>query len=493
MTLRLSDRMRSVCRVAVVPGILFALTLSAFGGGASQGGDIVSGLQSQKNVAVTIYNSNLGLVRDTREISLPKGISSIKFMDVAAQIDPTSVLIKSLDHPGGIRVVEQNYEYDLLNPQKLLDKYVGKQMTLVFKRETNGSDQFVEHPATLLSNNGGQQVWRIGNEIVINPADIAQMKFPELPENLISEPTLVWMLEAGRAEKHQIEASYLTSGMTWEANYVLLVDPGDTSADLNGWVTIKNDAGAQFVNAELKLVAGNINRAPRPSPLVDRMARAEAAQAGAQQFQEESFFEYHLYTLDRRTTLRNNESKQIALLSATAIPVEKQFIVGSNPYYYQGYNNPSGVVKEKVGVYLQLANSESSRLGMPLPAGTVRVYKADSKGSQQLIGEDSIEHTPKDERVRLRIGEAFDVTAERRQTDYRSLAKNVYEYAYEISIRNHKKEDITVRVLESIGGDWEILSSSFPAKKLSSSNVAFDVPVTHDGSATLAYRVRVKY
>lgn len=492
MTIRSLFHSRSQQRWGLILLLVAALTIPALAGAAPKESEIVSGLQSQKNIAVTIYNSNLGLVRDTRDIELPKGISSVKFMDVASQIDPTSVLIKSLDHPGGIRVVEQNYEYDLLNPQKLLDKYVGKQMTLVLKQQVNGSDQFVEQPATLLSNNNGQQVWRIGNSIVINPVNIAQMKFPEVPENLISEPTLVWMLESDRALSHQIEASYLTAGMSWDANYVLLVDPTDTKADLNGWVTIKNNSGTPFRNAELKLVAGTINRAPQAlRPGFEARQVVEAA--GKSQFQEESFFEYHLYTLDRRTTLRNNESKQIALLSATGVPVQKQFVVASSAYYYQGYNNVGGVVKEKVGVYLQFVNSESNRLGMPLPAGTVRLYKADSKGSQQLIGEDRIEHTPKDEQVRLRVGEAFDVTAERKQTDYRSLAKNVYEYAYEVSIRNHKKEDITVRVLESIGGDWEILSSSFPPKKLSAFNVAFDVPIAKDGSATLACRVRVKY
>lgn len=492
MTIRSLFHLRSQQRWGLILLLVAALTIPALAGAAPKESEIVSSLQSQKNIAVTIYNSNLGLVRDTRDIELPKGISSVKFMDVASQIDPTSVLIKSLDHPGGIRVVEQNYEYDLLNPQKLLDKYVGKQMTLVLKQQVNGSDQFVEQPATLLSNNNGQQVWRIGNSIVINPVNIAQMKFPEVPENLISEPTLVWMLESDRALSHQIEASYLTAGMSWDANYVLLVDPTDTKADLNGWVTIKNNSGTPFRNAELKLVAGTINRAPQAlRPGFEARQAVEAA--GKPQFQEESFFEYHLYTLDRRTTLRNNESKQIALLSATGVPVQKQFVVASSAYYYQGYNNVGGVVKEKVGVYLQFVNSESNRLGMPLPAGTVRLYKADSKGSQQLIGEDRIEHTPKDEQVRLRVGEAFDVTAERKQTDYRSLAKNVYEYAYEVSIRNHKKEDITVRVLESIGGDWEILSSSFPPKKLSAFNVAFDVPIAKDGSATLACRVRVKY
>ncbi|HZS03383.1 MAG TPA: DUF4139 domain-containing protein [Blastocatellia bacterium] len=453
-----------------------------------------STIEDQKSVAITVYNSNIGLVKDTRTIRLPRGNSLLRFMDVAQQINPATVHIKSLTAPNALDVIEQNYEYDLLNPAKLLDKYVGREVTLVLRTFENNTEKLTPTRATLLSNNSGQ-VWQIGNQIVINPTNIVETRFDQLPADLIAKPTLVWSLNNTGADSHTVEASYLTTGIGWRADYVVVVNKDDTKADLNGWVTINNNTGAAYRNAELKLVAGDINRVQEQDQLALRRAgRAEMAQAApAPQFQEQAFFEYHLYTLQRPATLKNNETKQISLLSAANFNVKKELVLNGQQYYYQGYNNPGEAIKEKVGVYVEFKNNKESNLGQPLPAGIVRVYKADQTGAQQFIGENRIDHTPKDESVRIKLGDVFDVVAERKQVDYKAISRRVFEYAYEIRIRNHKEEAVNVIVNEPIGGEWEIINSSFPAEKTAAFAARFNVPVAKDGEAVLTYRVRVKY
>ncbi len=452
-----------------------------------------STLDDQKSVAITVYNSNLGLVKDTRTLRIPRGASQLRFMDVAQQINATSVHIKSITAAEALNVVEQSYEYDLLNPQKLLDKYVGKEITLVLRTVQNNSETLTPTKATLLSNNSGQ-VWQIGEQIIINPTNIAEMRFDRLPQDLIAKPTLVWTLTNTGAETHTVEASYLTQGMGWRSDYVVVVNQNDTKADLNGWVTINNNSGTAYRNAELKLVAGDVNRVREEVMAGGRMKVMEMAAAAPQpQFQEQSFFEYHLYSLQRATTLKNNETKQISLLSAANLAVKKELIVNGQAFYYQGYNNPGEPVKEKVGVFVGFKNAKENNLGLPLPAGVVRVYKADTTGAQQFIGEDRIDHTPKDENVRIKLGDAFDVVAERKQMDYKNIARRVFEYAYEIRIRNHKEEAISVIVNEPISGDWEIVNSTFPAEKTAAFAARFTVPVAKDGEAVLSYRVRVKF
>ncbi|HWQ35638.1 MAG TPA: DUF4139 domain-containing protein [Blastocatellia bacterium] len=452
-----------------------------------------STIEDQKSIAITVYNSNLGLVKDTRAIRLPRGTSSLRFMDVAQQINPTSVSIKSVTAPNALAVIEQNYEYDLLNPAKLLDKFVGREVTLVLRTFENNSEKLTPTRATLLSNNSGQ-VWQIGNQIVINPTNIVETRFDQLPADLIAKPTLVWTLNNTGADAHTVEASYLTSGIGWRADYVVVVNQNDTKADLNGWVTINNNTGTTYRNAELKLVAGDVNRVQEDRAMMQKMAGAARAEAAPPpQFQEQAFFEYHLYTLQRPATLKNNETKQISLLSAAGFNVKKELVLNGQQYYYQGYNNPGEPIKEKVGVYVEFKNSKENNLGQPLPAGVVRVYKADQTGANQFIGENRIDHTPKDEAVRIKLGDVFDVVAERKQTDYKAISRRAFEYAYEIRIRNHKEEAVNVIVNEPIGGEWEIINSSFPAEKTAAFAARFNVPVPKDGEAVLSYRVRVKY
>ena len=381
---------------------------------------ITTGLEDQTAVAITIYNVNLGLVKDQRQIKLQKGEGEVRFMDVASQIIPASVHIKSIIDSGSLLVLEQNYEYDLLNPQKLLDKYVGKDVKLYYKNPYTEREEVVT--ATLLSNNGGP-IFKIGNEITFgHPGRII---FPGVPENLISKPTLVWLLDNSLTSAQKVEASYLTNGINWRADYVLTLNEKDDRADLSGWVTIDNKSGTTYQNARLKLVAGDVNRVRDEYEYRDKMLRvAEAAAKAAPQFQEEEFFEYHIYTLQRPSTIKDNQTKQISLITAGDIPVKKELVYyGAKYYYYSQYGE--AVSNQKVGVFVEMENKKEHNLGIPLPKGIVRVYKHDSEGSLQFVGEDRIDHTPKDEKVRVKLGDAFDVVG-RQEAD--GLEKDRFRY-----------------------------------------------------------------
>lgn len=442
-----------------------------------------SGADDQESVSVTVYNSNLGLVKEIRRLTLPEGITELKFADVASQIMPQTVHIVSLTDPSSLNVLEQNYEYDLLSPQKMLEKFVGKEIRVL----RDGA----EVPITILSTNGGL-VYRMGERIFTDPP--GKMIFPGLPENLLPKPTLIWRLENQTPRLQNVEATYLTGGMTWRSDYVAVLDKEDQKMDLTGWVTLENKSGTTFKNARLKLVAGDVNRVLdryelREAPRA--LERAETKSAGAP-FKEESFFEYHLYALQRPTTLKDNQTKQVTLLAASQVPVKKRFVYyGAQQYYRTPYGAP--ISNQKVGVYVELANKKENRLGMPLPKGTLRVYKADGDGSLQFIGEDRIDHTPKDEAIQIKMGDAFDLVAERKQTDWKKVAWDLYEVAFEVSLRNHKKNDVTIRVIEPIPGDWEILKSSHAHQQVEAHTVQFDVPVEKDKEVKLQYRVRVRF
>ena len=450
-------------------------------------------LKDQTDLAVTVYNSDLALVRDVRQIDLPAGESRLRFMDIAASINPATVHFRSLADPGKLNVLEQDYEYDLLDPAKLLQKYVGREVTLVRVVEKDNSTDFQQFQATLLADNAGGPVWKIGDEIVTGMATDSY-RFPDLPGNLYDRPTLLWLLDNRGERRQTVEASYLTTNLSWSADYVLTVGREETSADLNGWVTLVNNSGTAFENAQLQLVAGDVHRAPESSGVVaGMMARAEDEAKPAAPFQQESFSEYHLYTLGRRTSIENNESKQISLLGASNVPVERRYVVNGDSGYYRSAASTGAPIKDPVEVYYKFQNDEKSGLGMPLPAGTVRVYEADSHGGVLFIGEDQIDHTPKDESVDLHVGNAFDIVAERKQTDFQSISNRVVELEYEITLRNHKDVPITVEVNEPLGGDWQMLSSTYEAKKTGAFAAQFEVPVAQNGVSVLRYRVRIHW
>jgi hypothetical protein len=449
-------------------------------------------LADQADLSLTIYNSNLALIRDVRQLSLATGLSTLHFADVAALINPATVHFRSLTDPAALSVLEQNYEYDLLEPDKLLRKYVGREITIVRERQEGGTTRAEEVKAQLLAYNNGP-VWKIGNEIVTG-IRVDQYRFPELPENLFSHPTLVWLLENGGAARHRVEASYLSGGLSWNADYVLTVGRDDKVADLAGWVTLKNQSGTSYRNATLQFIAGEVNRvADNVYAREAGMARKMDMVAAAPQMQQQAFSEYHLYTLQRRTSVNNNETKQLALLSSPAVPVEKRFVVDGQQFYYRNPQSPGAPIKSDVKVYYRFKDDERAGLGVPMPAGVVRVYQADSKGGVQFAGEDRIEHTPKDETLNIHTGNAFDMVCERKQTDFKRLSNSLYEMEFEITFRNHKDSPVAIEVNEPIGGDWEMLTATHKWTKTDAWAARFDIPVAKDGVAVLKYRIRVKW
>jgi hypothetical protein len=458
---------------------------------ARAAGDQSTSLSDQTDLNVTVYNSNIALVRDVRNLMLPSGTFRLKFMDIAATVNPATVHFRSLTDPDKLGVIEQNYEYDLLEPAKLLHKYVGKEVTLVRSYQDNNTTKREEIKAILLSDNNGP-VWKIGNDIVTGMF-AESYRFPEVPANLYDRPTLLMSLENSGQKKQQIEASYLASNLSWNADYVLTVARDDKAADLDGWVTVVNNSGTAFHNAHLQLVAGDLNRVSSGNFQAAPMAAKAMAVRDAAQFQQEAFSEYHLYSLGRKTSVEDKETKQISLLQGSGVPVQKIFVVNGQNYYYRNQQTPGAPLKDPVMVYYKFKNEEKAGLGIPLPAGNVRVYQKDSKGGILFAGEDRIDHTPKDEYISIHIGNAFDVVAEHKQTDYKRIDNHVWEIEMEVTIRNHKDGPVTVQVNEPIGGDWEMLSSTFKYTKTAAFAAQFDVPVAKDGTSVLKYRIRARW
>ena len=456
---------------------------------AAAQGAATTTLDDQAELAVTIYNSDIALVRDVRNLQIARGTSDLHFMDIAATVNPATVHFRSLTEPARVSVLEQNYEYDLLDPEKLLRKYVGREVTLV---RPGRMGQTRDVKARLLSYNNGP-VWEIGGEIVTGMrAD--HIRFPELPGNLYSRPTLIWTLDNSGGTRHRVEASYLAGKLSWNADYVLTVARDDKAADIDGWVTVVNGSGTSFRNAHLQLVAGDLNRVTQNiGALQEAMAMRRDMAPAAAPMSQEAFSDYHLYTLARKTTVNNSETKQVSMLGATGFPVQKRYVVEGQAFYYHNAQHPGAPIKDVVQVFYQFKNEEKAGLGMPMPSGTVRVYQSDSKGGVQFVGEDRIDHTPKDEAINLKIGNAFDVVCERKQTDFQKIASSVYDVEYEITVRNHKATPVSIEVNEPIGGTWRMLQASHPWEKTSAWAAQFTVPVAADGVATLKYRVRVTY
>ncbi|GMW00157.1 MAG: hypothetical protein AMXMBFR84_12950 [Candidatus Hydrogenedentota bacterium] len=468
-------------RVSVLATILIVCTASAHPSNTPA----ESSVADQTDVSVTVYNNNLALVRDRRKVTLPTGEHALRFGDVAQQIRPESLSLQSIDSPGSLRILEQNYEYDLMSPSKLMEKYVGKKVRLI---NLDKDITVSEVEAELLSLNEGP-IYKVGNDIFLGHP--GQVVLPEIPENLIAKPSLIWLLENDTADQ-TIEATYLTNGISWSADYVLTLSNDETSMDVEGWVTLNNQSGIGYTNAQLKLVAGDVNIAPvnQPMPMV-AFDYAVPAAAPPPPMQLESFAEYHLYSLARRTTIKENQSKQVSLLTANGVKLTKKYEFRGEEYFY---SQPMGHLPEQnAEVYINFENEEENQLGVPLPGGVMRIYQEDSEGMLQFSGEDRIKHTPKDETVRLKMGNAFDVIGERRQVNYRAISSNVHQSEFEIVLRNHKETDISVDIVERVGGDWEILSESHPHEKRDARTAVFSIPIPKDGDAKLTYRIQVTY
>jgi len=443
-----------------------------------------STIDDQVEVEVTAYNSNLGLIKDRRNIELPQGEGELRFMDVASYIIPETVHVKSLDSPGSFSVLEQNYEYDLMNADKLLDKYVGKRIKIIDWNEFKDKKDTID--ATLLSNNQGQ-IYRINDEIYLGHPGYKVL--PEIPENLIAKPTLTWHYANEKEIPRKLEVSYLTNNINWKADYVVVLNKDDTTADISGWVTLDNKSGTTYKNARLKLVAGEVHRADQGLRRGIQYDLVETTKARG--FKEEAFFEYHIYDLERKTTIKDNQTKQISLLEAFGTGIQKELLAyGARRYFTRAYNEK--IPKQPINVYVKFKNSKDNKLGMPLPEGIMRLYKKDSSNSLQFIGEDKIEHTPKDEEVTLKVGEAFDIVAERRQMNYQRISKRLHESEWEVTLRNHKEEDVTIGIIEPLFGEWRIVKKTHPYKKLDAFTARFDVNVPKNGEVKVLYRVRVE-
>ncbi|THU00308.1 DUF4139 domain-containing protein [Lampropedia puyangensis] len=452
-----------------------------------------SAVQDRQSVAVTIYNDGLALVRDERKIKLNQGLNRIALREVSAQIMPQTASLRATDG-SALSLLEQNFDYDLLSSESLLNKYVGRTVTVIRTNPSTGLD--VSETATVLANNAGP-VLKYADRIETGLPANARLAFDGVPGNLRDQPTLVVSLNAQKAGSPTVDLSYLTGGLSWQADYVATLSQDENSLDLAGWVTLSNQSGVAYDDAKLQLVAGDVGRAaPERAVMMKSMdSRAVAAMAPAP-MQQEALFEYHLYTLPRTTTLGNNQTKQVSLLSAASVPVRKEYrLQGAEHWYYQlrdANSSPELGDKRKVDVFVEFDNKDGD-LGVPLPKGVVRMYKGDSQQRALFIGEDRIDHTAKEETVRLKLGSAFDLNGTWKHTSTKRLSSNLYEMAFTIELRNAKEVPATIKVVEPIPGDWTILNESHKHSKPTANLAQWNVEVPADGKTELSYTVRIQY
>ena len=467
---------------------LFLLAVSA-----SAQTPILSTPESREAVSLTVYNGGFGIVREVRRIPLVRGVQAVRFEGVPAQIEPASLSLVSLDRPGGLSVLEQNYQYNLIGTQSVLDAAVGQRIRLV----RVVGEQTVVETGVLISQPGQGRIVRLDDgRVLVDP--VGTIELTSLPEGLLSRPSLLWQLSADAAGPQRVEARYLTGGLSWSADYVAVVAADETRADLTGWVTLNNQSGAAYANAALQLIAGDVRRVrpQRPMEVYDDMVMMEAAPVARAAPQQEAFFEYHLYTFPTPTTIAERETKQMELLSATGAGVRRRLIIDAGGSYFPFYRAPRpGAAGEErsAAVMLELANSEANGMGMPLPAGTVRVYKADARGLLQFLGEDRIEHTPRNETVRLYIGDAFDVVGTRRVVEERQVSRQEREVTVEVEVRNRKETAVEVDVVErQFWGDWRITQSTHDPERLDARTAQFTVRLAPDETVTVRYTARLR-
>ncbi|WP_417446249.1 DUF4139 domain-containing protein [Kangiella sp.] len=438
-----------------------------------------------------------GVVKSTRNYQLDKGQNSLQVTDVAAFIDPTTVSFRSLNNKH-TRVLEQSYQFDLVNGHQLLQRFIGKTITV----QQSSGDELVEIKGELLSADGNLVI-KTDKGNIQTLSYYTNIIFPDLPEGLLTKPTLIWDLYSPASGEQTIELSYQTEGMTWWTDYNITYDESDTcKMDLSSWVSIINQSGASFNNAKLKLIAGDVNRAQQNEPLRVMSSRVAEEAMMDKGFEQKAFFEYHLYTLGRPADLANNSTKQLELFpSVKDVQCNKELVfdASSQFYSYYGMNTNEGYGKNSSGdvnVYLRFANEEKNALGIPLPAGRIRVNQRDTDGSLEFIGEDIIDHTPKNEDVLIKVGNAFDIKGERKQTDYKidTSGKELTE-SFEITVKNHKDETVEVVVRENLyrWTNWNITRKSHDYKKQDSRHVHFNVKVPANGETKVTYTVEYSW
>ncbi len=482
-----SGRALAYCLIPLALGV---------GAGAAVAAETITSQKDQQEVALTVYNEDLALIRDVRKVPLTKGLNRIAVREVSARIRPETAILTNISHPDSLSLLEQNFDYDLLTPEQLLQKYVGRQVKIVKTHPTTGAEK--EVTATVLSANDGV-VLRIGDRIETGVP--GRIVYEQVPDNLRERPTLSVLINSAVGNTQTLALSYLSEGLGWRADYVAELDQDDAHLDMSGWVTLSNHSGTSYTDAKLQLVAGDVHTV-RESFRHGRFGEdmGQVMRRSVAPMREEGLFEYHLYTLEHRTDVLDNQTKQVALMAASRVPVNKEFLLHGQARYY--HERHRGVIGDKipVGVYMEFANAEKNDLGIALPRGVVRVYKHDSTGTAQFIGEDRIAHTPKDETIRLKLGDAFDVTAKRTQTEYKEDEKSgllgssehVIRLGFEIEIHNAKEEAVVVRVLEPVQGDWKIVSSSIPHTKPDAHTAEWKVKAPAEQRVTLKYKVQIR-
>ncbi|RKX28138.1 MAG: DUF4139 domain-containing protein [Candidatus Zixiibacteriota bacterium] len=425
------------------------------------------------DVAVTIYNSNLGVVSENRTLDFSKGIGQLDFKDVPSAIDASSVTFDVIDKSGSVAILEQNYAYDLVSPEKIYSRYIDKGIDLIDKEGKLYSGNLLAYSSgavTLKEKSGGIKIVQLVN--------ITEVNFPELPDGLITRPTLFWRYSSDHDGPLDCRVGYQTSGLSWSAEYIGVLSDDEDNLDLSGWSSITNNSGKTYKDATLKLVAGDIHRArPERGRGMDMKMLSMAAPSDAG-FEEKAFFEYHLYTLPRKATVADKEIKQISLFEPASTTVEKKFI-------YRPDRNP-----KKVEVAINFTNSTAAGLGMPLPSGRVRLFKADDDGSLILLGEDRIDHTPRDEELNIKVGYAFDIAAEERLMQRDKISNQVEDRTFEIELRNRKESSVIVKIEKKIWGFWEIVESDHPYIVKDAQTLQFDVPIEAGETIVVKFRIR---
>ncbi len=443
----------------------------------------------RRELYVTVYNGGSALIRDRRVVQLDEGLNRIAWRDVSADMDSASALLEPVGGSNIVTVKEQNFDYDLLDPTALLRKYVGREVTVVHEARFAG-DLDTKETAKLLSVNDGIVLqYRDGIETGLR----GHILFPATPGSLRDRPTLLLDVDSAHAADETLDLSYLTQGMGWRADYVGVVSPDGARLSLTGLVTLSNGSGESYDDAHLQLVAGNVNIATGDvyaanASSLRTIARVTASQAEVTQ---ENYFEYHLYTLAKPTTILNNQTKQLTLLSAKNVPLRETLELRGSPDYYRSAEPDIGDPLP-AGAYVTFEN-RGGDLGIPLPGGVVRLYKNDSRNLSLFLGSDRIDHTPKNETVRLHVGDSFDVTARKKQTDFRFLGNCSADSSYHIVVSNAKAVTQEVEVVEPIPGEWQIEMENVPHVKSSSSTATWKLRVPADGRSTLDYTARVNW
>lgn len=436
------------------------------------------------------------MIKQDRMINIKKGQFELKFDDVTSQIDPTTVSFSTPNNPGSAYVLDQNYQFDIVSTQKLLEKYVGQEV--IVEQTSGGKNKTIR--GKLLGTNGGIIIQQ-DNSSVITLSKYDSVAFPSLLGGLLTKPTLLWLLKGKKAGDELARVTYQSKGMTWWADYNLTLreDGEKCSMDLSSWVSLLNQAGSSFKNTKLKLIAGDVNRVEPNRPVGRQMVKSMRMEILEDSgFQEKSLFEYHLYTLSRRVDLPNNSTKQIELFpSANNVECSKNLVFNGSQIFNHRYYSPildSNYMrssKPKVKAYISFENSKKKGLGIPLPAGRIRVSQLDdADGSLEFIGEDIIDHTPRNETVTIELGNSFDIIGERKQTHIVVGKKEITE-TFEITLRNQKESSAKIKVIEPLyrWSNWKIAETSEKYKQQNSSTIEFNVKLKPEEQKVITYTV----